>query len=366
MERLSPIKFIAFYLPQFHEIEENNRWWGPGFTEWTNTRRAQPIFKGHRQPRVPLNNNYYDLSVIEPLKHQAELARRYGIFGFCFYHYWFNGKLLLEKPAENLLQHKDIQINFCFSWANEPWTRTWSGKGNEVLMPQNYGDKDDWIRHFNYLLPFFQDERYIKVDGQPMFLIYKSKSIENCKEMMETWIELAKQHGMPGIHFVETLRDASPDSRMLPFSAKVEFEPARSFNNDYVSLNIKRIRRLVIRTLNKLFGTSIPYYAVIEFKNIANKSLRKISSKGTYGGVFVGWDNTPRRGIEGLVVTEATKEEFKNYLRQKIKIVRNIYQTSYIFVNAWNEWCEGAYLEPDTVNQYRYLEAIQEVLNENL
>ncbi|MGC8823783.1 MAG: glycoside hydrolase family 99-like domain-containing protein [Bacteroidales bacterium] len=360
------MKILAFYLPQYHEIEENNKWWGKGFTEWTNMKKATPIFKGHYQPRIPLNNNYYDLTDIETIRWQADLVNQYGLHGLCFYHYWFNGKLLLEKPAELLLQHKNIQLNFCFSWANEPWTRTWSGRGNEVLMPQEYGDKQDWIKHFNYLLPFFRDTRYIKVDNAPMFLIYKSRSIPVAKEMMLTWIELAKENGFDGIHFVETLRDNSLDNRNLPFKARVEFEPARSFNNSFFSLNLKRLRRIGVKIINRLFNLKLPYYAVISYESLVKRSLKKLSPVGTYGGVFVGWDNTPRRGIEGLVVSEASKEQFKNYLSEKIRITRQVYKTDFIFVNAWNEWCEGAYLEPDSKNKFKYLESIKKVLERKI
>ena len=150
------IKVVAFYLPQFHTIPENDEWWGKGFTEWVNVKKAKPIFKGHRQPRVPLNDNYYDLSQTETIRWQADLANKYGVYGFCFYHYWFDGKLLLEKPAELLLEHKDIPLRFCFSWANEPWARTWDGKQHQILMPQSYGEKKDWQRHFDYLLPFLK------------------------------------------------------------------------------------------------------------------------------------------------------------------------------------------------------------------
>lgn len=202
-------KVIPFYLPQFHTIPENDEWWGKGFTEWTNVKSAKAYRKDQSQPRIPLNNNYYDLSKIETLKWQANLARKYGIYGFCFYHYWFNGKLLLEKPSQNLLANKDIELRFCFSWANEPWARTWDGKNREVLMPQEYGGENEWKKHFEYLLPFFKDNRYIRVNGKPMFLIYKSASIAKCEDMMLYWQKLAKDAGLTGIHFVETLKNGS-------------------------------------------------------------------------------------------------------------------------------------------------------------
>lgn len=356
------MKVIAFYLPQFHEIEENNIWWGKGFTEWTNLRKAKPFYKGQYQPREPYNDYYYDLSNIETMHWQAKLAKEYSVHGFCFYHYWFNGKLLLEKPAESLLKHQDIDVNFCMSWANEPWARTWDGKNHEVLMEQKYGDKESWEKHFNYLLPFFNDQRYIKVSNKPMFLIYKSKSIKDCKRMMDLWEELSRNNGFDGMHFVETLREKEPDKRRLPFSAKVEFEPARVLNGEsFFIINYNRIRRRVIKGINFLFSSEFPLNRKIMFKEICEKSLQRLSSINTYGGMFVGWDNTPRKGLASLYVTEPTKEEFESYLKQKIEITKNVYKTEYVFINAWNEWCEGTYLEPDKKNKFKYLEAIKQV-----
>ncbi|MFK9094227.1 glycoside hydrolase family 99-like domain-containing protein [Bacillus salipaludis] len=356
------MKVIAFYLPQFHVIEENNRWWGKGFTEWTNLRKAKAYRKEQYQPREPYNDNYYDLSNIETMKWQAKLAKEYGVYGFCFYHYWFNGKLLLEKPAENLLKHEEIDINYCMSWANEPWSRTWDGKDHEVLMGQTYGDKEAWKEHFIYLLPFFKDKRYIKIKNKPMFLIYKSKSIKDCKQMMELWEELAQDNGFDGVHFVETLREKETEKRSLPFSAKVEFEPARTLNGEpLIVKNYNRVRRRVIKGVNILLRKEIPLNKKYLFNDMSNKSLKNLSSDNTYGGVFVGWDNTPRRGNASLYVTESTKEEFKDYLSQKMEITKKIYKTEYVFINAWNEWCEGTYLEPDKKNKFKYLEAIREV-----
>lgn len=358
-------KIIAFYLPQFHAIPENNLWWGEGFTDWVNVKKARPLFKGHEQPRVPLGNHYYDLSRKEVLIWQANLSREYGVYGMCFYHYWFNGKLLLEKPAENLLQNKDIPMRFCFSWANEPWARTWDGKAHEVLMPQEYGNKDDWKKHFDYLLPFFLDERYIKVAGCPMFVIYKSSSINCAKEMMEYWNQLAKEEGLMGIHFVNTLRGNQDEKRDLPFKANVEFEPARTnYQQPLLILNYKRIRRRFISMINNILGTHFMLNKPFTFKEVAKRSLKLKSAKGTYGGCFIGWDNTARRGLASTIVLPPKKEEFKEYLAAKCAITNNIYQTDYVFINAWNEWAEGTVLEPDVIHKYEYLEVIKEITNE--
>lgn len=363
---MSKIKIIAFYLPQFHTIPENDEWWGKGFTEWVNVRKAKPLFKGHEQPRVPLNNNYYDLSKVETLRWQADLAKKYGVAGFCFYHYWFaGGKMLLEKPAEMLLANKDIDLPFCFSWANEPWARTWDGKAHQVLMPQDYGGKEDWIKHFNYLLPFFKDSRYIKINDAPMFVLYKPHSIPNAPEMMTLWNNMAVEAGFNGIHFVETLRGTQRDNRNLPFRAYVEFEPGRTnFSQHILSLTYKRIRRRFLSFINKISGKTILLNQPYKYDDVVKRSIKLISPEGTYSGVCVGWDNTARRGVASTIVLPPTKEQFKAALKAKIHQTHEIYKTDMVFVNAWNEWCEGTYLEPDEVHGYDYLEAIQEALNE--
>lgn len=356
-------QIIAFYLPQFHTIPENDEWWGKGFTDWVNVKKSKPLFKGHLQPRVP-ENGYYDLADVEVMRTQADMARKYGLSGFCFYHYWFAGKLLLEKPAAQLLEHPDIDMPYCFSWANEPWARTWDGKARQVLMPQAYGAEEDWRKHFDYLLPFFQDQRYMKHDGAPVFLIYKSRSIPRCGEMMQKWIAWAQEAGLAGIHFVQTIRERQLDQRELPFSAQVEFEPARSIHQQSaLSLQMQRVRRLAINIYNKVSQKKHPTNARIPFKNMAHISLSNNSPKGTYGGVFAGWDNSPRRGENATIILPPTKQEFAEYLRAKLRQTREVYGTNTIFVNAWNEWAEGTYLEPDTELHYSYLEAIREVVD---
>lgn len=353
------MKIIAFYLPQFHAIPENDEWWGKGFTDWTNVRKASPLFKGQTQPKIPLNHNYYDLSNVDTIKWQAKLASKYNVYGWCIYHYWFNGKLLLEKPAELLLANKDIDISFCFSWANEPWARTWDGKNTDVLMPQFYGGQSDWRKHFEYLLPFFKDKRYIKEYNKPMFVIYKSSSINDCEEMMKYWNQLAIENGFDGIFFVETLKRWQPEKRELPFDAKVEFEPTGP--KTISSLYWHRIKRRIKKLSNCILRTKIPYNDATPFSREADSALAIMSPKGTFAGAFIGWDNTPRKGLSGTYIKAPTKEEFKEYLKKKIKIGHEAYGTDYLFINAWNEWAEGTYLEPDVEHKYEYLEAVREV-----
>lgn len=356
---------IAFYLPQFHTIPENDQWWGKGFTDWVNVKKAKPLFHGHMQPRMPLGANYYDLSTADTIRWQASLAREYGVDGFCIYHYWFGGKLLLEKPAELLLANKDIDISFCFSWANEPWARTWDGKAHHVLIAQSYGGADDWKRHFDYLLPFFKDDRYMKINSSPVFVIYKSQSIPCAAEMMALWDKLAVEAGFGGIHFVETLRDNHTETRDLPFRSKVEFEPANILNDiSFVQLNCNRARRVCIGIVNKLTGKHISQNKVMTFAEITKRAIRKNAPEGTWGGAFAGWDNTPRKRLNGTIILPPTKDEFKQYLKDKITKTQNVYKTDYIFINAWNEWAEGTMLEPEETSKFQYLEAIKEIKEE--
>ncbi|QNU17254.1 glycoside hydrolase family 99-like domain-containing protein [Geobacillus zalihae] len=363
------MKIIAFYLPQFHEIEENNRWWGKGFTEWTNLKKAKPLAKNHYQPRIPLNENYYDLTDDNVRIWQEKLAREYGIYGFCYYHYWFrNGKKLLEKPMEMMLENKNIKLPFCISWANEPWTRSWDGKYGEVLMEQEYGDEPEWIEHFDYLYKFFRDDRYIKVDGKPLFIIYKSSSIKKCQEMMELWNRMAIDRGLNGIYFVNTLRSRKIDKRDLPFSACVEFEPAYSTSNlPWYELNIRRVYRYSKKLFCRITGRETICNLPMDYDRMTELSLQKRPLKDlkTIPGAFVNWDNTPRKGIMGTYYKNFSVKKFEDYLTKKIEKGIKEYKSEFLFINAWNEWCEGAYLEPDGKNGYGYLEAVRNALINN-
>jgi hypothetical protein len=361
------LKIIAFYLPQFHEIEENNRWWGKGFTEWTNLKKSKPLFKGHFQPRVPYKNNYYDLTNDQVKLWQVDIAKKHGIYGFCYYHYWFKGKLLLEKPMEQLLTNKEIDFPFCICWANEPWTRSWDGKYGEILIPQDYGTKKDWKDHFDYLVKFFKDDRYIKVDGKPMFLIYKSASIEKCYEMMDYWNELACENGFKGMYFVKVLRGRDIDDRELLFSAQVEFEPAYSLNTvSKLNLNFRRIYRYIVKTINKCFKTKLLLNIPYIIDKVYKKSLSHTQTGNipTFPGAFVSWDNSPRRGNAATIFKGFNPKKFEQYLAKKIKKGKEDYKTEYLFINAWNEWCEGTYLEPDERYRYSYLEAVKNALEQ--
>lgn len=349
MEAEKGIKFIAFYLPQFHEIKENNEWWGEGFTEWVNTRKAIPLFDGHRQPREPLGANYYDLTDPETLRWQAGLMNRYGVYGLCFYHYWFSGRMLLQKPAELLLENKGIPMRFCFSWANEPWSRNWDGRNNAILMPQIYGGEEDWRAHFHYLLPFFLDERYIKIDGKPLFVLYVPNQIQRCGEMLACWRQLAEENGLPGLFITETLSSKIGMSRpcLGDSDACIEFEPTLTLFGGYLP------KFTMVDTLH-LF-----YYNAVWENMLGRKTT--YTGKEKFPGAFAGWDNTPRAGERASICLGSTPEKFKGYLSRLAEKCEREGSGRFIFINAWNEWAEGAYLEPDEYNKYGYLEAVREV-----
>ncbi len=377
------MKIIAFYLPQFHDIPENDEWWGKGFTEWTNVKKAKPWFEGHAQPRIPLNENYYNLLDDDVKVWQAELAKKYGIYGFCYYHYWFNGKLLLEKPMEQMLKNKDIDLPFCISWANEPWTRAWVG-GKEVIMPQYYGDITEWKAHFDYLLPFFKDDRYIKIDGKPFFVIYRAEAVTNLNDMLDTWDQMAKENGFPGMSFAYQdvtfdLIEGRDDSR---FDYDIEFQPTYYRTDKSIGTGIKTTRlwktlRTIKRKINVLKEQRTGVDAVRanekEKTEVGREDFaeawsyilnRKPASEKNIPGAFVGWDNTPRKGVNGSASIGDTPEAIKECFKKQIINARDNYHKDMIFVHAWNEWAEGGYLEPDTRFGYGKLEAIRDALQE--
>lgn len=360
------MKIIAFYLPQYHTIPENDEWWGKDFTEWVNVKASKPQFKGHIQPEIPYNKDYYNLLDENVQINQAELAKKYGIGGFCYYHYWFEGKLLLEKPMENMLKNKEIDIPFCICWANETWTRTWDGREKKILIKQNYQeDKAAWKRHFEYLLPFFQDKRYIRHNGKPMFLIYKPQLIKGCKEMLQYWNELSIQAGLQGLFIGYQYPSAYDfDMDMLGFDFGVEFEPfytVRELRKE-AECTEKKTRFMpegLTKILKKIQKKIINRPLIYDYDKIWQKILqRKPKKNNLIPGAFPSWDNTPRRGSNSTVFFEATPEKFAKYFALQIKHAKDVYHADYLFINAWNEWGEGAHLEPDEHNGFGYLEGL--------
>lgn len=361
------MKILAIYLPQYHEIEENNRWWGEGYTEWEAVKKAVPICKEHRQPKIPLNNNYYDLADESAVtwKWQAELAREYGIYGFCIYHYWFGEKQLLEKPMEILLAHPEIDIHYCICWANETWTRAWYEKYTDILIEQTYGKEGEWIQHFEYLLPFFKDKRYIKIYNKPLVNIYHSSEIKDLEDMKACWTKLAVKAGFDGIYLVSANTGSVLDERNA-VDAYYNFEPGFTLKHNLPLIEYaKYMGKTYLRSrYNKLFHKEI-LERIINTK-IIYKAIEsgKQADRTEFPGTFPRWDNTPRHGYKGLLYTHASAELFQRHLEKlKSKVLKD--PLDFLYINAWNEWGEGAYLEPDMLDGYRYLEALKSVAGEN-
>ncbi|GAB3651354.1 glycoside hydrolase family 99-like domain-containing protein [Echinicola sediminis] len=359
------IKPIAIYLPQFHTIPENDEWWGKGFTEWTNVRKATPRFKGHYQPHVPLNENYYYLDNVEVMRNQAKMAKEYGIYGFCFYHYWFNGKLLLEKPLHQWLENKDIDFPYCLSWANENWTRRWDGKDKELLIGQNYSLEDD-KEHIRYLMKFFKDDRYIKVDNKPMLLMYRSESHPNIKEATDLWREEAIKAGFDDLYLVRTENfERNIDPSEHGFDAGMEFAPDSTLQGK--KIHKKKMGEYLIRKFlhnsgikkDQIYENGIYDYPTMK----SNMISRNIPDYPYFRCSCPSWDNSARRKQNAIIYNDSSPEEFKDWLNSISKLTQTYLPDNqqYIFINAWNEWAEGCHLEPDTKWDSKYLEAVKEV-----
>lgn len=370
------MKVIAMYLPQYHEIPENNRFWGKGFTDWVATKNAKPLFDGHEQPKVPLNENYYDLSDKNAILWQAQLARKYGIYGFGIYHYWFNSDVnLLTKPAEIILDNKDIDINFMFCWDNNNWKRSWSGvkRGNDwaplyehgkntdndgIMIKLDYGNLNDWEKHFNYLLKFFNDERYIKINGKPAFSIINQDIMPNILEkMFDYWDELARKNKFPGICLISKVNNRNIHIKNNEY--EYEYEP----------IYLWEPHNMIEKIINKLHRgyckfKKIPMF--YDYDKFWKKNLSIIAGqnrKKMLNFAFVTYDDTPRRGQKGRVLLNSSPDNFYKYFKEFIKINKK-QKKECVFLNAWNEWGEGNMLEPDTINRYGYLEAVRKVLQE--
>lgn len=350
------MKIIAAYLPQFHKIPENDEWWGEGFTEWTNVKKSMPLFDGHYQPRVPLKDNYYDLSDGLEIFNQMEMANAYGVNCFAIYHYWFCGKQLLEKPVDFLLDQTELPIEFCFCWANGAWTRTWDGDeyAKDILIAQQYGDISDWKRHYLYLCKFFMHPKYLKEGKSPVLIIYDAGSLENQYAMFKYWNYLANEDGFDGIKIV-TIRRISNMKCFPTYGDKIfDFEPFATLN--YMNDNEKK-------TMSKLYVTDESEYQVINYKLFCEKMVarRHLFNKSNYG-LFVGWDNSPRRGKNTKLIFENNDPEVFEWVFEK-QYNKSIQENNlYLYLNAWNEWSEGTYLEPDNKYKFGYLEAIRSVI----
>ena len=360
------VKPIAFYLPQFHTFPENDAWWGKDFTEWTNVRKARPLFRGHYQPHVPHPDiGYYDLSDIEVMRRQAIMAKKYGVFGFCFYYYHFaNGKRLLEKPVNNWLEAKDIDFPFCFCWANENWTRAWDGGDTEVIMPQDYGH-DNMVAMFKNMLLAFADSRYIKVGANgntPVLLIYRAEVVPEIASIVAEWRSMAQSAGFDGLFLVSVQNFATIPPSVMGLDASVEFPAGYRGISPLFSFMNNRISQLILHG-EKILNAQ-PYENHIRWcERIDDVSYTR------YKGVTPSWDNTPRKVERGCLFFDSSPRRFGKALasaaRKTIADPR-LSENGFLFLNAWNEWGEGAHLEPDMKNGYGYLEVLAKEMGKHV
>lgn len=349
---MEKIQLIAYYLPQFYEIEFNNNYWGKGYTEWTATANAKPLFKGHYQPHVPADLGFYNLLMPEAQVAQAEMAKKYGVDGFCYWHYWFgNGKTIMEKPFENMLKNRDVDIPYCLAWANHNWHNP---STKEMILEQTYPGEDDYIAHFSYLLPAFKDERYIKVGGRPVFVIFAPPYVPNLNGFIDLWNRLARENGFDGFYFVGSGQQKS----------RVE---------DYKMYKLDAVNTIRLQDFKE--HRSSWYYRwqkIWSWRNPKNLDIATFSEASKYflasddyaenviPTIISGWDHSPRSGKKALILTEYTPEAFRKHVDDILSCVSKK-ENKLCFIKSWNEWAEGNTLEPDLKYGLEFLRNLKEV-----
>jgi len=357
------VRIIASYLPQFHPIPENDKWWGRGFTEWTNVGKAKPLFKGHYQPKVPADLGYYDLRLPEVRQAQADLAKEYGVEGFCYWHYWFgNKRRLLERPFNEVLRSGKPDFPFCLAWANHSWEDKQFNKegGNKILMEQLYPGVDDFSDHFNALLPAFKDKRYICVDEKPVFMIYKPHDIPDISLFINTWNKLADENKLKGLHFIAHTHKTED----------IDYFINKGFN----AVNIVRLfhffkHELSIfkRAYSKIMRIGFKRGQIFDYRSCYKYFVGKEDfHENCYPCIIPNWDHSPRSGREGHIFINSDPEVFKLHVKSVLESVNNKSPEHRIIVlKSWNEWAEGNYIEPDLKYGRGYLEALKEAIIEN-
>lgn len=370
------VKVAAQYFPQLHAIPENDEWWGKGFTDWDNVRRAVPQYPGHYQPRVPRNGRYYDQSRLDTVRWQAELAKAHGVDVFSHYHYWFDGKQLLQAPTDLLLKNKDIDIEFCLTWANETWSRRWDGMDHHILIAQHHPPTvESWGRHFDVLIKYWLDERYLRVGNKPVFLIYRATKIPQIEFMFDYWQTRAKRdYGLSdGIYFVNVVQyDFPPWEWLRHFDAAMLFQPfvatrsgklhGKHVDPPWWNPLARRGMGLLPKRRRELVERELQTPNLYDYDAVWNEILKWNPGRHlpTFEGAFVDWDNTARYRNRATVYSGATPEKFGRYMKRLLdKVGKHPENERLVFINAWNEWSESAYLEPDERYGMAYLDALK-------
>lgn len=352
IENKLPVKLISFYLPQFHIIPENDKWWGPGFTEWNNVIRGLPQFKGHDQPILPRDLGFYSLRDPEIPKRQIEIAKNYGIYGFCYHYYWFSGRRILNYPIDHFLKNKNLDFKFCLNWANENWTRRWDGRDSEVLLKQEYKEEDplDFIKDISI---FLKDSRYIKVDNKPLLMVYNPEIIPNIKKVVLIWREYCRNNGIGEIYLVLSHSIKLTNPIDIGFDAAAEFPP-----NNFM---VPKVNDGLILYNKNYKGSVYDYKDLLkEAENFESPDYVK------FRGICPSWDNEARRPGAGRTFVNASPEIYKKWLKNICDYTVRLFkeEEQLVFINAWNEWAEGAILEPTKKMGYSYLQKTYEVLKE--
>ncbi len=343
------MRLIAFYLPQHHAIPEHDLWWDKGFTEWTNVSKATPLFEGHYQPHIPADLGFYDLRLDEAREQQADLAKEYGIFGFCYYYYWFAGRRLLERPLAEMLKLRRPNLPFCVCWANEPWSRNWNGHHSEILMPQHHSAESD-AKFILDLLPVFSDDRYIRIDGRPLLLVYRTELFPDIASAVATWRETASRHGF-NLYLCRVESFGSTDPSAIYFDAACEFPPN--------SLGIHPEDPSGVG-LKPPFGGWVYDYS----KLVALMLNRAEPPYKRFLGVTPSWDNTPRMGKRASLFINSSPDLFRHWVTSAVCKTAQRFDgdEQIVFINAWNEWGEGCHLEPDLRYGHAFLQACKTAL----
>jgi Glycosyltransferase WbsX len=350
------VRAVSFYLPQFHPIPENDEWWGPGFTEWTNTARARPLFPGHRQPHLPADLGFYDLRLPEAREAQSRLAKEHGIEAFCYWHYWFGaGERILERPFTEVLESGSPDISFCLAWANQTWTGIWHAAADKILREQRYLGHEDDQAHFDTVVAAFRDPRYLRVDGRPVFYVFRPEQLPDPAAFVDRWQLMATTAGLPGLFLVAEMSD------LLGRGAKYDSGKADGFDASvYVRIPARQQRRDVLRMkiLRKLGGPeTYPYTAEASQYELARRDRHVIPC------VYPNWDNSPRSGKRGLALTGSTPQAFAAGLRNAVDTIADRpLDERLVWIKSWNEWAEGNYLEPDLTYGRGWLQAAKQVL----